>query len=81
MAGYVGPLFRRQRQRRPAHENKSEHGVGHYDALHVASAMAGKADLFVTTDDHLIKKIREVGGLPVMLPGEALAFLENWYEN
>ena len=59
----------------------SEHKVGHYDALHVASAMAGKADLFVTTDDRLIKKMREIGGLPVMLPGEALAFLENWYEN
>ena len=59
----------------------SEHGVGHYDALHVASAMAGKADLFVTTDDRLIKKMRNVGELPVMLPGDALAFLEHWYEN
>jgi len=59
----------------------SEHGIGNFDALHVASAMAGKADLLVTTDDRLIKKMREVGGLPVMLPGEALAFLENWYEN
>ena len=49
--------------------------------MHVASAMAGKADLFVTTDDRLIKKMREIGGMPVMLPGEALAFLENWYEN
>lgn len=56
-------------------------GVGHYDALHVASALAGKSDLFVTTDDRLIKKMRRVGDLPVMLPGEALAFLENWYEN
>lgn len=56
-------------------------GIGHYDALHVASAMEGKAELFVTTDDHLIKKMRKVGGLLVMLPGEALAFLENWYEN
>jgi len=25
--------------------------------------------------------MREAGGLPVMLPGEALALLENWYEN
>lgn len=56
-------------------------GIGHYDALHVASAVAGKAELFVTTDDRLIKKMRKVGGLSVMLPGEALAFLENWYEN
>jgi len=56
-------------------------GIGHYDALHVASAMAGKSDLFVTKDDRLIKKMRKSGDLPVMLPGEALAFLENWYEN
>lgn len=61
--------------------NLAKQGIGHYDALHVASSMAGKADLFVTTDDRLIKKMRKVGGLPVMLPGEALAFLENWYEN
>ena len=59
----------------------SKEGIGHYDALHVASAMTAKADLFVTTDDRLIRKMREIGGLPVMLPGEALAFLENWYEN
>lgn len=56
-------------------------GIGHYDALHIASPIAGKADLFVTTDDRLIKKIRKADDLPVMLPGEALAFLENWYEN
>lgn len=59
----------------------AQHGLDHYDALHLASAIAGDADLFVTTDDRLIKKMRKVGGLPVMLPGEALAFLENWYEN
>jgi hypothetical protein len=39
------------------------------------------ADLFVTTDDRLIKKVRALADLTVMLPGEALAFLENWYEN
>ena len=42
---------------------------------------SAQAPTFVTTDDRLIKKMREAGGLPVMLPGEALAFLENWYEN
>ena len=59
----------------------AQHGIGHYDALHLASAMAGKADLFVTTDDRLLKKMRKVGGLTVILPVEALALLENWYEN
>ena len=26
-------------------------------------------------------KMVAVGGIPVMLPGEALALLENWHEN
>ena len=47
----------------------------------VASAIAGKVDLFVTTDDRLIKKMRKIGQLQVLLPGDALALLENWYEN
>ncbi len=59
----------------------SKQGVGHYDALHIASAIAGDVDLFATTDDRLIKIIKKIGGLPVMWPGEALAILENWYEN
>ena len=42
------------------------------DALHVASAMAGKAELFVTTDDRLIKKMRKVGGLSVRVQTKVL---------
>ena len=58
-----------------------EHGVGRFDALHVACALAAQVDLFVTTDDRLIKKMRKIGTLPTMLPGEAIALVENWYEN
>ena len=29
-----------------------------YDALHAASAMTGQADMFVTTDDRLLSKLR-----------------------
>jgi len=57
------------------------HGVDRYDALHVACALAAGADLFVTTDDRLVKKMRKIGTLPTMFPGEAIAFVENWYEN
>lgn len=57
------------------------HGIGRFDALHVACAIAGQADLFVTTDDRLIKKMRKIQTLPTMLPGEAIAVVENWYEN
>lgn len=60
-------------------------GVGRYDALHAAAAVAGRADLFVTTDDRLLKKLRAQPterALPLaVLPGEALALLEHWYED
>lgn len=32
-------------------------GIKAKDALHVASAIAGKADYFITTDDRLLKKL------------------------
>lgn len=34
-------------------------GVKSFDALHVACAEAGKADIFLTTDDRLLKKLRQ----------------------
>jgi predicted nucleic acid-binding protein len=55
-------------------------GIGEYDALHAACAKAGQADLFVSTDDRLLKRLRAVGGLVAMLPQEALAVMEGWYE-
>lgn len=33
-------------------------GLGEYDALHVASAEAGGADVLITSDDRMIKKAR-----------------------
>ena len=56
-------------------------GVHAFDALHVASAAAGKADVFVTTDDRLLKRIGQTIGLKALLPGEALAQLENSHEH
>lgn len=58
-------------------------GITEWDALHVASAIAAKADLFVTTDDRLLKGLRRSADLGLLAapPGAALAFLENWYEN
>jgi len=57
------------------------YGIGEYDALHVACSIAGKAEVFVTTDDRLLKRLRAFDGVMAMLPQNALAFLENWYEN
>ena len=56
-------------------------GIQRFDALHVACAVAGDADVFVTTDDRQLKKVQRIGLLPAMLPGAAIAFVEDWYEN
>lgn len=56
-------------------------GVSNYDALHIASAISGKADYFITTDDRLLKKMRGIHEIRVMLPNAALAELEAWYED
>ena len=56
-------------------------GIGKYDALHVACSIAGEAELFVTTDDRLLKRLQASDGVLAMLPQDALAFLEKWYEN
>jgi predicted nucleic acid-binding protein len=62
-------------------ESLMNHGIGEYDALHVSCAMAGKANVFITTDDRLLKRLQAYNGVMAMLPQNALAFLENWYEN
>lgn len=56
-------------------------GVGKFNPLHIACAMACQADVFVTTDDRPIKSMRKIQTQLTMLPGEAIAFVENWYEN
>ncbi len=56
-------------------------GVHAFDALHVASAVVGKADVFVTVDDRLLKRVRHLKDVKIFFPAEALAFLENWYEH
>lgn len=57
------------------------HGIRSYDALHAASAIQANVDLFVTTDDRFLNKLRKHTTLKAFLPAEALAVLENWYEN
>ena len=53
-------------------------GLRGLDALHVASAEAGRADLLVTTDDRMMRRAaRAKGGLRVRLvtPPEAISIL------
>ena len=56
-------------------------GVKFYDALHAACAAVGQAALFVSTDDALLKRLKVSSSLKAVLPGEALAIVENWYED
>jgi hypothetical protein len=56
--------------------------MGRYDALHVASAMAAQTDLLVTTNDRLLKRCQKaLPALNAHRPADALAILENGYEN
>lgn len=56
-------------------------GIGDYDARHAASAIVGKADVFATTDDRFIKRLRHFGRGNALFPVDAVAYLEKWYEN
>lgn len=55
-------------------ENIVKYGIKTKDALHVSSAVAGKADYSITTDDKLLKKlsvIKEINsGNPVDIVGK-----------
>ncbi len=49
-------------------------GIKAKDALHVSAAIEGKADVFITTDDRLMKKLSEINKIravnPVDIVGE-----------
>lgn len=48
------------------------------DALHVACAAEGKAEIFLTTDDKLICKVSEFGGVNVLNPINAIEKLNEY---
>ncbi|MBK5969198.1 MULTISPECIES: PIN domain-containing protein [Thiorhodovibrio] len=52
-------------------------GVKPKDALHVASAVAGKAEYFVTTDDKLLKKLRDVPECHAITPIDFLVKIDD----
>ena len=51
-------------------------GVKSFDALHVACAEAGKADVFLTTDDKLLKKLRQNFGKTKVKTANPLEWIE-----
>jgi predicted nucleic acid-binding protein len=56
-------------------------GATAFDALHVACAHEASASIFVTTDDRLRRLLQRENIINALLPQEALAALEHWYEN
>ncbi|NEP58527.1 MAG: type II toxin-antitoxin system VapC family toxin [Symploca sp. SIO2G7] len=55
-------------------------GVKAKDALHVASAIEGCADYFVTTDDRLIKKLSDLTAVQIINPLDIIGLI-NGYVN
>lgn len=56
-------------------------GVPSFDSLHVACAQTANADMFVSTDDRLLRKLQQLAPMAALLPAMALARLEGWYED
>ena len=44
------------------------HGLKKMDALHLACALTGKADYFLTTDDRILKKSNLIPGIKITDP-------------
>lgn len=59
----------------------STYGIKSFDALHLACAVSAKADMFVTTDDQLLRKLKSLPDIRVIPLIEALSILERWYES
>ncbi len=55
----------------------TRHGVKSKDALHIACAIEGKAEYFLTTDDKLLKKLAKTKELIVINPVNFIPILES----
>ncbi len=53
-----------------------EKGVKNKDALHVACAIEGKCDYFLTTDDLILKKLKDFELISVLNPVDFVTLLE-----
>ncbi len=56
----------------------SKFGIKPKDALHVASAIEGKADYFLTTDDKLLSCANSSNMITALNPVDYLMVLEKW---
>jgi len=53
-------------------------GIHTKDALHVASAIAGEADYFLTTDDKLLKKLSSVEAIKAINPVDIVEVIDEY---
>ncbi len=51
-------------------------GLKSKDALHIACAIEGKAEYFITTDDKILKKIKGLKEIEVVDPIQFITILE-----
>ena len=49
-------------------EEIERNGIDNKDAIHIACALEGKADLFFTTDTDIIKKGNSISGIIIINP-------------
>lgn len=56
-------------------ESLIEYGLKSKDALHVASAMAGQADYFVTTDDGILRRRDQIDSISILNPVELVKII------
>ena len=56
-----------------------ELGFGDVDAIHLASAIVGSADYFVTTDDGILRKHNRVPEIKVLDPIDLVRLIESEY--
>ena len=55
-----------------------EKGLKSKDALHVAAAIEGKSDLFITTDDRIIRKSQDLDAIRVANPIDIIGLIDEY---
>ena len=56
--------------------NFVKYGIKAKDALHVSSAIEGKADYFISTDDKLVKKLSVVDEIQAVNPLDIIGVID-----
>ena len=53
-------------------------GIKPKDALHVSSAIEGSGDYFVTTDDRLVKKLKDTAEIQAVNPVDIVGIIDKY---